>query len=49
MSAPNSFDDEFEPRGHPDNPDSERRPDGSGLHRFCFLEQSLDYWDGVDS
>ena len=28
---------------------SERRADGSGLSRFFFLEQSVDYWDGVDS
>jgi uncharacterized cupin superfamily protein len=28
---------------------SERRPDGSGLSRFFFLEQSVDYWDGVGS
>jgi uncharacterized cupin superfamily protein len=28
---------------------SERRPDGSGLNRYFFLEQSVDYWDGVDS
>jgi len=28
---------------------AERRPDGSGLRRFFFLEQSVDYWDGVES
>ena len=28
---------------------SERRPDGSGLSRFFFLEAAVDYWDGVDS
>jgi uncharacterized cupin superfamily protein len=28
---------------------SERRPDGSGFARFFFLEQAVDYWDGVDS
>ena len=28
---------------------SERRPDGSGLSRFFFLDAAVDYWDGVDS
>jgi uncharacterized cupin superfamily protein len=28
---------------------SEPRPDGSRLNRFFFLEQSVDYWDGVAS
>jgi uncharacterized cupin superfamily protein len=28
---------------------AQRNPDGSGLHRFFFLEQSVDYWDGVGS
>jgi uncharacterized cupin superfamily protein len=28
---------------------AQRNPDGSGLHRFFFLDQSVDYWDGVDS
>ena len=27
---------------------AQRNPDGSGLHRFFFLEQSVDYWDGVE-
>ena len=28
---------------------NERRPDGSGVNRFFFVEQSVEYWDGVDS
>jgi uncharacterized cupin superfamily protein len=28
---------------------TERRPDGSGLRHFFFVEQSVDYWDGVGS
>ncbi len=28
---------------------SQRRPDGSGLSRFFFVDAAVDYWDGVDS
>ncbi|HEY1778116.1 MAG TPA: cupin domain-containing protein [Solirubrobacteraceae bacterium] len=28
---------------------TERRPDGAGLRRFFFLDQAVDYWDGVGS
>ena len=28
---------------------AERRQDGPGLARFFFVDQAVDYWDGVDS
>jgi uncharacterized cupin superfamily protein len=28
---------------------SERRPDGSGLSRFFFMDAAVEYWDGIDS